>query len=83
MKSKIIRAFLLTLMVAAVTAVGFFAYSMTENREWLEAAVASSILFGVLVLADICFAVVSVKEWKRREKKHGETKKDGEKRDKK
>ena len=65
MKNKIVRAFALCLVVALLAAAGFLAFQLTKDRAFFEAAVAAGILFLVLLVIDVCFAVVAVRERKR------------------
>jgi hypothetical protein len=65
MKNKILRAFVLTLVVALLAGSASIVYAFTQDILYLEAALAAGILSGVLLLIDLCFAIVSVKERRR------------------
>ena len=69
MKNKILRAFLLSIPVAILAAAGFVVFRITKDRGFLEAAVAAGILLAVLLLVDVCFAVVAVRERRRLRRK--------------
>jgi len=66
MNSKVLRAFLLTLVVGILAGGGFVIYRITNGSTWLEGAVAGGILFSILILFDIVLAVISIRERRRR-----------------